>query len=238
MNLVELISNKNENYEETLLVVFDTYKFYTRWSSVIVDFFPDIELTNVPFNELTYENQVSFVKNEIVKTNKSFITIACALGVIDTTNYKDIYRVAEEEFGFGKTTVKNMLAIYKKFCLGMELKESYVDYSYSQLAELTSVSEELLDKFNASMTIKDIRKKKKELISSSSNSIDGDLSNVNNDVSENVSEKKIVLLGVEDVKRCFEEVSKMKFTSSSAGVLKFAGLLAEALGVELVEITG
>ena len=115
------------------------------------------------------------IDDDISLINDSFLSVAFRLyqlkehgfGSLIAYSCADIYEFAKLRFGFGTTTTKNFLAIYDKFMIadGMNtpmLKEEFKDYGYSQLVELVSV-ESHLDEFSPSMTVKEIRKKKKQL---------------------------------------------------------------------------
>lgn len=117
------------------------------------------------------------IDNDISLINDSFLSVAFRLYQLKAHCFNSlvaygctgIYEFAKKRFGFGTTTTKNFLAIYDKFMItdGMNvpmLKEEFKDYGYSQLVELVSV-ESHLDEFSPSMTVKEIRKKKKELSS-------------------------------------------------------------------------
>lgn len=115
------------------------------------------------------------IDDDISLINDSFLSVAFRLyqlkahcfGSLVAYGCADIYEFAKKRFGFGTTTTKNFLAIYDKFMItdGMNvpmLKEEFKDYGYSQLVELVSV-ESHLDDFSPKMTVKEIRKKKKQL---------------------------------------------------------------------------
>lgn len=117
------------------------------------------------------------IDKNIGRINESFFSIAYLLHELKTFSWSnfsryrclDFYDFSKSRFGFGVTTTKNFLAIYDKFMIadGMNtpmLKEEFKDYGYSQLVELVPV-ESHLDEFSPSMTVKEIRKKKKELSS-------------------------------------------------------------------------
>lgn len=117
------------------------------------------------------------IDDDISLINDSFLSVAFRLyqlkahgfGSLVAYGCADIYEFAKKRFGFGTTTTKNFLAIYDKFMItdGMNvpmLKEEFKDYGYSQLVELVSVASHL-DDFSPKMTVKEIRKKKKELSS-------------------------------------------------------------------------
>lgn len=89
--------------------------------------------------------------------------------------YKNIYDFSQVMFGIGRTTVKNMLAIYDKFYERCVLKAEYRDYSYSQLVELSSVDNSDLCLYNDSMSVREIKAKKKELAQATSSKSDDSL---------------------------------------------------------------
>lgn len=110
--------------------------------------------------------------------NKSFDLVARLgdLRIYDYSirqcGYKNIYDFCKVMLGIGRTSVKNMLEIYDKFFDHCCLKNNFADYSYSQLVELCSVDIKDLDKFDESMTIREIKAKKKELRESSGSKVD------------------------------------------------------------------
>lgn len=117
------------------------------------------------------------VKDLNDNVEKNYLNISYFLYDLATnrkTYFKDmhssLYAYADKNFGYCRTTTKNMVAIYDKFCdhdiecFPVKLKEQFSSYKYSQLAELVSVPAELLSSFNASMSIKDIRDAKKKIL--------------------------------------------------------------------------
>lgn len=116
------------------------------------------------------------IDKNIGRINDSFFCIACLLHELKNCSWSnfsryfclDFYDFSKSRFGFGVTTTKNFLAIYDKFVIAdfgeaPMLKEEYKDYGYSQLVELASVEASQLDEFSPEMTVKEIRKKKKQL---------------------------------------------------------------------------
>ncbi len=77
--------------------------------------------------------------------------------------FNNIYEFCYVTFGLSRTTVKNMLEIYDKFYDHCHLKDEFSEYGYSQLVELCSVDSKDLDKYDASMSVREIKAKKKEL---------------------------------------------------------------------------
>lgn len=76
---------------------------------------------------------------------------------------QDIYRYAFVRFGLKKTTTFNLVSIARIFAVNGELLPKWENYSYSQLCEMISMSEEDRKKVNSSMTVKQIRELKNTL---------------------------------------------------------------------------
>ena len=173
------------------------------------------------------------IDDDIALINDSFLSVAFRLHQLKVHGFNsiveygcyDIYQFAKLRFGFGTTTTKNFLAIYDKFMIadGMNtpmLKEEFKDYGYSQLVELVSV-ESHLDEFSPSMTVKEIRKKKKELSSAGRDKADkieqqhiDDFSPNTNDVPDPVPVKTVpfeeVLSILEGIVNPYYEAEKEK----------------------------
>ena len=173
------------------------------------------------------------IDDDIARINDSFLSVSFQLHQLKVHGFSsiveygcyDIYQFAKLRFGFGTTTTKNFLAIYDKFMItdGMNvpmLKEEFKDYGYSQLVELVPV-ESHLDEFSPSMTVKEIRKKKKELSSAGRVKADkieqqhiDDLSPNTNDVFDPVSVKTVpfeeVLSILEGIVNPYYEAEKEK----------------------------
>ncbi|MDY0278443.1 MAG: hypothetical protein RBQ97_10215, partial [Acholeplasma sp.] len=106
--------------------------------------------------EITYNLQISF--NRFLDIGKNLLEIKkCAYYLID--GYKDIYEFALQTFGFSETVVKNYIGLYQTFSDKREIANQ--GFTISQLIELKSVPEDI-DQFNASMTVQEIRTKKKD----------------------------------------------------------------------------
>lgn len=72
------------------------------------------------------------------------------------------YNFCDNYFKICKTTVKNLLGIYKRFVIDIEL-ENYQDYSYSQLVELLTFDYDDLKAVEPSMSVRAIRELKVEI---------------------------------------------------------------------------
>ena len=79
-------------------------------------------------------------------------------------NYcNDVYRYAYVRFGLRKTTTFNLVSIARIFAVNGELLPKWKEYSYSQLCEMISMSDEDRKKVTPSMTVKQIRELKNTL---------------------------------------------------------------------------
>lgn len=80
--------------------------------------------------------------------------------VFKDLGFEDIYEFADSKYHFGKTSTKNFINVYLKFgkydCCPM-LQSKYQNYNFSQLVELLPESEEALNKYDPSQTVKEIR---------------------------------------------------------------------------------
>lgn len=77
--------------------------------------------------------------------------------------YDNLYDYCKFELGFVRATVDRLLQVYDRFVDGYKCKSEFENYSISKLFELVSVSDNLLDNFNPSMTLKEIKDLKKYL---------------------------------------------------------------------------
>ena len=94
--------------------------------------------------------EIGFRLDEI-KNNKSY-------EIIGYNSFDDFTSI---EFKLGSTSVKNYIAVAKKFGdeKSLKLQEKYSKYSLSQLVELLPVSEDI-DSYSPALTTKEIRSKK------------------------------------------------------------------------------
>ncbi len=82
------------------------------------------------------------------------------------SNYKDIYDLGKQEFGFEKTSIKNFISVYKAFKSSDDrLDDRFKSFSFSQLIEMIPISE---DKDFCtqleSLSVKTIRKVKRNVV--------------------------------------------------------------------------
>lgn len=142
-----------------------------KLDAALYDFSGDLSIVPAGVNEM-FAYTLEKIDKEKDNLQSSFVWLSVYLNdlarIYDESNIhsygcKDIYDFAEKRFGFGRTSVKNFLAIYDKFIDGVTVKPAFRDYSYSQLTELVSIPSLKLSDFSADMTIKQIREKKKEM---------------------------------------------------------------------------
>lgn len=121
------------------------------------------------------------IKQAMYDAAKQFVYIGFLLwevqqyGYYEEKGYKSVYDYAAQELGFKTTTTKNMMAINYAFgCRNeresggiansrtMSLQPAYEKFNYSQLTEMLSMSEKQRTQVTPDMTIKEIRKIKKQ----------------------------------------------------------------------------
>lgn len=69
----------------------------------------------------------------------------------------------ETTFHLSRTTIYNLMAVYEKFTeIGGKIKKTLAEYSYSQLLEMTSMTEEQRERVSPSMSVRDMQKMKRE----------------------------------------------------------------------------
>ena len=76
-------------------------------------------------------------------------------------NYKDIYDFAKNELNLCRTNVKYYIGVQKRFGQGMQLKNEYKDYLFSQLREMYNLKDEQLKLCNPQMSVASIKALKK-----------------------------------------------------------------------------
>ncbi len=105
---------------------------------------------------------------------RSFFTIgfrlneAEELGYVEQLGYTDIYELALNEFGFERTTTKNLMAINRRYCENrdyhfytMRIDPRYENYSQSQLVEMLPLKPFEIKNISPSAKIAEIRDFKK-----------------------------------------------------------------------------
>ena len=92
-------------------------------------------------------------------------------GYFRALGYEDIYALALDEFGFEKTTTKNLMAINYKYCVhgtgsgyspySMQIAEKYRKYSQTQLVEMLPLMDSEREYIPEDFTIAELRDYKK-----------------------------------------------------------------------------
>lgn len=124
-------------------------------------------------NDLLYHE--NHIRKELATIQESFLYIEYHLADIEykklyevvyyqsSGNYcKNVFEYAFQELDIARTTVYNLMAVAREFsenCTG--LKPEYKEYSFSQLVELLSFTEEQRKYANPHLTIKELRTLKK-----------------------------------------------------------------------------
>lgn len=92
-----------------------------------------------------------------IEREKLYSCVACGSGRLD--GYNNFYKFCEGIFGFKKSTVANLLKVYRTFCNQTEglLRVEYLNYSYCQLVELSSV-DKYRDRIPATCSSRDIKR--------------------------------------------------------------------------------
>ena len=105
---------------------------------------------------------------------RSFFTIGFRLneaeemGYVEQLGYTDIYELALNEFGFERTTTKNLMAINRRYCENrdghsytMRIDPRYENYSQSQLVEMLPLKKSEITNIRPNVKIAEIRDFKK-----------------------------------------------------------------------------
>lgn len=92
-----------------------------------------------------------------IERDKLYNCVACAPGRRD--GYSNFYKFCEGIFGFKKSTVANLLKVYRTFCNQTDgrLSVEYLNYSYCQLVELSSV-DKFRERIPATCSSRDIKR--------------------------------------------------------------------------------
>ena len=110
-------------------------------------------LTVIDDSSLSYaESFIKYTKEDLNDIKKSFFKIGFRLNeaeefkYYETLGYSDIFELAEAEFGFKKTTTKNLMAVNRRYCVHnqggsylsytMQMDPRYDKYNQTQLVEM------------------------------------------------------------------------------------------------------
>lgn len=116
----------------------------------------------------TIRDKVREIGEKVKEIGLDFIVIGNAFIDIDTRRlyqekgYKNIVEMAAQELKISKTTLYNLMSVAQKFSADGKLLEGYENYNFSQLVEMVSLPDGLLDKVSPEMSVKEIQQAKKE----------------------------------------------------------------------------
>ncbi len=124
------------------------------------------------------------IRKEIVNIAGSFLYIGFLLWECQTQKiylergYKNIYEYALSELGFKKSSTYNFINVCLRFSEysgaspSYRLSLTYSKYSYSQLVELLSLTDEKISSVTPDMTVKEIKQMKNDSFQTSGKQID------------------------------------------------------------------
>lgn len=105
-------------------------------------------------------NEVKEIQQSLVRVKESFFIIGKNLKMMSMklNDDIDVFQVAEELFGFKKSSTYNYIQVYERF--GTD-SDKYKDYSISQLTEMLPMDETKLLSVKPELTVKELRAIKK-----------------------------------------------------------------------------
>ncbi len=128
------------------------------------------------------EDFIKYTKLEIDDIKRAFFKIGFRLNeavqyrYYELLGYADIYELAQDKFGFGKTTTKNLMAVNRTYSsrfngddishvlpYSMNIAEKFKNFSQAQLVEMLPLGSFERSNISVDMTEKDIRTYKKIL---------------------------------------------------------------------------
>lgn len=127
--------------------------------------------TAIDPRKVGYEDSVDIIREELVKTKKSFVKIGWYLKHIndekmyEKEGYADIFELAKDKFGITTSTANRFMNVCAEFSIGgdsPELDERFLEYSVSQLFEMLPMNSEERDDITPDMSVKEIRKVKQD----------------------------------------------------------------------------
>lgn len=117
-----------------------------------------------------------YINYDIKELQESFIRLGFHLHeflhsprMIASIGYATGYDALEVNFGLSRSTVSRLVDVFLRFSAcengshKMYIDDKYADYNYSQLCELLPLKDSDLKRFNARMTVKEMRELKKEI---------------------------------------------------------------------------
>lgn len=120
--------------------------------------------------QVSYEDSIGIIKDELQKTRKSFIKIGWYLKHIQEwkmyqeEGYSSIYEFAFDKFNLTQPTATRFIQICEEFSVNHnspELDTKYESFSVSQLFEMLPMSQEQKEIITPEMTVREIREIKK-----------------------------------------------------------------------------
>lgn len=120
---------------------------------------------------MTYQDSVDIIREELKNMKESFMRIGCYLKHIKEhkmyleDGYANIYEFADDKLHISRSTTIRLINLCRQFSREsnpMQLDQKYEGYTYSQLVLLSSMKEEQRAQVNSKMTVQQIRQIKKE----------------------------------------------------------------------------
>lgn len=120
---------------------------------------------------MSYQDSIDIIREELQNIKESFIRIGCYLKHIKENamyledGYTNIYEFADDKLHISRTTTVRLINLCRQFSKEsnpMELDQKYEGYTYSQLVLLSSMKEEQRKKVNSKMTVRQIQQIKKD----------------------------------------------------------------------------
>lgn len=114
------------------------------------------------------DNKLSIIRAKSKAIVENFIEIGSVFIDIEDNKfylekgYINIVEMAHKEVNISKTTLYNLISVAKKFTFNGKLIEGFEKYNFSQLVELVSVPEKVIDKIEPGMPVKHIQQLKKD----------------------------------------------------------------------------
>lgn len=117
-----------------------------------------------------YDDSIEIIKEELVKTRKSFVKIGWYLKHIQEgelykeDGFQNIYDFAFQKFNLSQPTATRFMKVCEKYSVNHdtpELDDKYADYSVSQLFEMLPMTPEQEEQVTPKTTVKEMRQIKK-----------------------------------------------------------------------------